>query len=76
MKTLKAGTLPGPPAPPWPIGCKIICSFCQCEFMAETEADFTSTAERHPGGRYSARLSCPTCDRPGILLREASDFLA
>lgn len=60
MKVLKEGTLPEPPPPPWPIGVEIGC-VCGCQFVPETQADFTTTAERRPGGRYTAHMICPTC---------------
>ena len=70
MKILKEGTLPEPEPPPWPIGVEMACSFCGCRFVPETKADFGTTAERCPGGRYTAHMTCPTCgqivrtDRP------------
>ena len=70
MKVLKQGTLPES-QPPWPIGCEVVCPFCKCRFVPETNADFTITVEKHFGGRYDAQLVCPTCKRGVLISRPA-----
>ena len=70
MKVLREGKLPGPPPPPWPIDVEIVCTYCACRFVPETYADFTITAEKHPGGRYAAELVCPTCRR-GVMINRS-----
>lgn len=72
MKIIHPGH-PKDKAYPWPVGSRFNCPQCGCEFQVEKDDRVPITAENHPGGRYTAHISCPSCatrtefDRPRIV---------
>lgn len=62
MKIIRPGH-PKDKSEPWPVGFRFTCRECDCEFQVEKGDRVPTTAERHPGGRFVAHLTCPCCSQ-------------
>ncbi len=60
MKTIRPGSTPEQPTPPWWVGKTVECPKCKGRFELEANDPVGVSAERHPGGKQWLEVRCPT----------------